>query len=404
MAGLFGDSWEDPRSMAALQLAGGLLSAGGPSRNPTNLGAGLLGGLQQYQGVMDNARRQKMLEQQMQIQQDDFGLRKQEFGLREQERQTVIAEKQRQAQIAQQRDQYLAGLAAGNPLNPAEAFRFGITPEHAKSLVESGNWGRPVVKTWKQVRGPNGVIEIGLDEYGQPVRGAQQTPFIPPKMQDLGGKVVAVDETALKPGQEFGKTMTPGEQASDSVARANLGIAGQRLALDQAQAFKPEFHDGQWVTRPNAGAPAGGATPVPGYMKPLGEGPKKQVAGIESLRSAADEYISALDNWSTGKMVSPNARAQMGTYYNNMMLQAKEAYNLGVLNGPDYQILTSIVKDPTTFGAAFVSNDTLKSQARELKRLMTKTEQAVRSTGGQQPQVVPTMRFNPATGKLEGVQ
>ena len=40
-----------------------------------------------------------------------------------------------------------------------------------------------------------------------------------------------------------------------------------------------------------------------------------------------------------------------------MMLQAKEAYNLGVLNGPDFQILQSVVTDPRSLTGAFTSKE-----------------------------------------------
>jgi hypothetical protein len=65
-------------------------------------------------------------------------------------------------------------------------------------------------------------------------------------------------------------------------------------------------------------------------------------------------------------MVNPDARAGMGNAYNNMMVQAKEAYNLGVLNGPDYAILQSVVKDPTKPGSLLTSKKALEKQATDL--------------------------------------
>lgn len=79
LGGLFGDDWNDPRSMAALQLGAGLMAAGGPSRNPTNLGMALLGGLNQYQGVMDAAKRQKLLDEEMGLRREDSTMRREEF-------------------------------------------------------------------------------------------------------------------------------------------------------------------------------------------------------------------------------------------------------------------------------------------------------------------------------------
>lgn len=114
----------------------------------------------------------------------------------------------------------------------------------------------------------------------------------------------------------------------------------------------------------------------------LGAAADKQLSGIGALGSAIDEYVKALDGFGVTDMARPDRRAAMGTKYNNMMLQAKEAYNLGVLNGPDYDILQSVIKDPTKLGSVTVSNEALKGQAIELKRMMQKTAEAVRAAHG----------------------
>ena len=98
----------------------------------------------------------------------------------------------------------------------------------------------------------------------------------------------------------------------------------------------------------------------------------KLLGGIRTLKTnlkdAISNYKTKLESFSTIDMANPNARANMGNAYNNMMLQAKEAYNLGVLNGPDYQILQSVVKDPTSAGALFVSKKALNEQASDLAK------------------------------------
>lgn len=105
-----------------------------------------------------------------------------------------------------------------------------------------------------------------------------------------------------------------------------------------------------------------------GKEKPLPEAAVKQVTGAENLKSAIVNYKEKLKDFKTLDMANPSARAEMGNAYNNMMLQAKEAYNLGVLNGPDYQILQSVVKDPTAASSVFVSKKTLDKQADELNK------------------------------------
>lgn len=116
----------------------------------------------------------------------------------------------------------------------------------------------------------------------------------------------------------------------------------------------------------------GRAIPIPGHQKDLGEGQKKQVLGVQNLSGAIDEYRAELAGWSGVDALSPDKRAGMGVKYNNMMLQAKEAYNLGVLNGPDFAILTSVITDPRSLTGAITSNEAMDKQASELKRIMQK--------------------------------
>ena len=106
--------------------------------------------------------------------------------------------------------------------------------------------------------------------------------------------------------------------------------------------------------------------PMMGGKSALPEAATKQVTGATNLKSAIDNYKDTLQGFSTLDMVNPDARATMGNAYNNMMLQAKEAYNLGVLNGPDYAILQSVVKDPTKASSLLTSKKALQQQATDL--------------------------------------
>ncbi len=125
-----------------------------------------------------------------------------------------------------------------------------------------------------------------------------------------------------------------------------------------------------WTQKRQEGMPAYSPTGI--SNKPLPAGQAKQVIGVNNLNDAADEYVKVLENFDLYDLANPNERAAMGTVYNNMMLQAKEAYNLGVLNGPDYEILTSVITDPRSINGAITSNTALIKQATELKRIMGK--------------------------------
>jgi hypothetical protein len=97
---------------------------------------------------------------------------------------------------------------------------------------------------------------------------------------------------------------------------------------------------------------------------------QKQVVGIKNTVNAIQEFRDELPNFSRWSSLNPSDRAIMNTKYRNMLLQAKEAYNLGVLNGPDLTILESIVTNPTSFSGAIIGKDVIDTQASELSRII----------------------------------
>jgi hypothetical protein len=144
---------------------------------------------------------------------------------------------------------------------------------------------------------------------------------------------------------DFKNQMSDYQKIQAANDKQRLGLEGARLNLEQQKAAQELM-----------------------FGKPLPEGALKQVTGATNLKDAIDNYKTKLKDFSTLDMANPNARAIMGNAYNNMMLQAKEAYNLGVLNGPDYQILQSVVKDPTNPSSLLVGKKTLEQQANDLSK------------------------------------
>lgn len=134
-----------------------------------------------------------------------------------------------------------------------------------------------------------------------------------------------------------------------------------RLKMSQPQVIVGQ--DGTTaILDPKTGLPMGTPKPTGEYLK--------QQTGVKNVQQAITDYRNALAGWDKGKMLSPDARAELGTYYNNMLLQAKEAYNLGVLNGPDYQILQEVVANPNSFATSLISKQALDKQASNLDDLM----------------------------------
>ena len=85
--GLLGDSWDDPKTQAALNLAAGLLSGG-------NFGQALGRGLAGYSDTLQNSERMGLLKQQTEAQATENELRKAQVAkaLKDQARQTQIEE------------------------------------------------------------------------------------------------------------------------------------------------------------------------------------------------------------------------------------------------------------------------------------------------------------------------
>ena len=223
------------------------------------LGAGGLAGLQAYQGSLDQSAQNRA---------NAFKMQQQEAAMR----------------AAENKQAYTAALASGQrQFNPNEALAAGFSIDEIKGLGEFGNLGKARVKEYREIRLPDGrVVSQGFDEFGQPV-GEGQTPFKAPTYQDLGGRVVSIDPLTGKIGGEFGKTMTPDGAASNAVARANLGISQQRLAMDRA-------NSGGYANNPMLkGAPAGYMWRPDGTLAPIPGGP---AAAALAKDKAPTEYQS----------------------------------------------------------------------------------------------------------------
>jgi hypothetical protein len=147
----------------------------------------------------------------------------------------------------------------------------------------------------------------------------------------------------------------------------------QNFEFAKAQGFKGSFNDYKNQITPYQQAQLGMDREKLDFeksksaVKPLPEGLNKQVTGSINLSDAITDYQSKIKNFGVKDFANPDKRAEMGNAYNNMMLQAKEAYNLGVLNGPDYDILQKVVRDPTNPSSLLFRNEALDKQAESLR-------------------------------------
>jgi len=131
--------------------------------------------------------------------------------------------------------------------------------------------------------------------------------------------------------------------------------------------------------------PQGNLVDVSQFRKPS-ESQEKQVIGVQNTRNAIDEFRNELSNFTRLDTLKPTERARIETKYRNMLMQAKEAYNLGVLNGPDLAILEQIIYNPTSMKGVVVGKEAIDAQASELDRIMGNIKSTVQARGGAVPQ------------------
>lgn len=311
----------------------------------------------------------------------------------------------RQADAEQRRqddDNRLRALLAEGDTDPAaladKLTRGGFLPQ-AQSVTKTAAEN---AKTQREADAAKFKLHVDKFNHGIQLLGNVQTPE--QAQQWLGWQV----QNGLMPMQAAQQQQIPTDPAAFAQWREGMQRTGLTAAqhfrdqLDRLQFGETQRHNqategatirgqdlvnarGLEANRLKAEEIAAGGKPPPGYvweapgkLKAIPGGPgdklpesqQKQVVGTQNLSNAIAEYRAELANWGGADALKPDKRALMGTKYNNMMLQAKEAYNLGVLNGPDFMILQSVITDPRSLTGAVTSNKALDRQAQELDRIM----------------------------------
>ena len=171
------------------------------------------------------------------------------------------------------------------------------------------------------------------------------------------------------------------EQERVAMDKARLEMERRRLGLAEGEFERGKYRivdtpEGQMYVSSIPGMPAIPVTgqtgqPVMGAASKMPEAQAKQVIGAQNTVNAIQEFRNALSGFTLADAANPAKRADIQLKYRNMQLQAKEAYNLGVLNGPDLTIIEQLVKDPTTVTGIFTGKKAIDKQASELSRIIT---------------------------------
>ena len=227
------------------------------------------------------------------------------------------------------------------------------------------------VKAQRELAGKTSVIEI-YSPSGQPMKvrynedsgeytplgGEKAEPFV---QIDLGNMV----ELRSPSGKVVGRLAKGAAPSAPSYSfNENTGLV---VNTKTGAVSQPRDEQGNIVD-------------VSQFRKPS-EGQEKQLIGVKNTRDAISEFRAELGNFSRLDSLKPKDRARIETKYRNMQMQAKEAYNLGVLNGPDLAILEQIIYNPTSMVGVAVGKDSIDAQAAELDRIMQNVGTTVQTRG-----------------------
>lgn len=306
------------------RLGLGLLAAAGPSFEPMSIGQRLFGAMNMYRGQKtadeDRLLRKSLIEAQTANYQGEAADRQAQAKTRE----AALARQEEERKLLTGLFTPTSGVQAaslpGGPTNEnaqaigqmpqitpqmfQQLIAAGVDPAKIKAIAEAKNLGRNEIANWKKIRTPQGVVEQGYDRFGDPVGGAIR-PYVDPVQVNQGDRITFQDPTQIQSGQQFGVNMTPGERASNALGWANNSIAGQRLALDQSNANKPQYHDGAWVTPPTFSQPQGSFTPTQAYAPPKGT-PQYQAQASDKVLNVLSDAESLIKQ-STGSYLGAGA-------------------------------------------------------------------------------------------------
>ena len=115
-----------------------------------------------------------------------------------------------------------------------------------------------------------------------------------------------------------------------------------------------------------------------GFTKPNEEFKRKTTA-LKDMDDAISMYKTELDQ--IGPQWNPDTGAKLNTYYQNLLLRAKELFNLGVLNGNDYELLQKVLSDPSGLkGNVFLGKSGLLKQIEAYTNIVNKSRANLQST------------------------
>lgn len=156
--------------------------------------------------------------------------------------------------------------------------------------------------------------------------------------------------------------------AAGASNRANRGNGGLGNAPSGYQWVRNA--DGTLSQAPIKGGPADPARLQPGELSKIRNSNKQ----IDELEKSLISYVSNLEKTSpVGRLFTRGPEvSRVETGHTDLLMQMKNLYELGVLNGPDYFLMTKIVEDPTSLMQVARGTDGLKAQTETVKSIINR--------------------------------
>lgn len=290
-----------------------------------------------------NARRMDQLEQSRRAQMNsdrEFGLQSENAGMTRSHLQALID------QIAEKRQQAEAEVAATEEALIAS----GMEPTKAKALARDPAGARSYLQQPKPAPQPRALQHVQLQN----------------------GDIATFDPAT-------------GEVKSTGVkGREPTGPAGSFIPM-----IAPDGTTSAWNPTTDVRKDA------PTDLRRVGAGGaemfKRQqaVANVEDALNRFEKSVTL-----TGPTVMPGVdKAGLQTDYENVQLQLKELFNLGVLNGPDLMLMRRILSNPTSMtsrvteglGSAKTQQAAILEQIRRVREQLQSTKRNLQTGSGQAP-------------------
>ena len=314
----FKKTQQGARNMGLLQAGLAGLMASGPSLTPTSagqaLGAAGLSGLSGYQDAMSEAERQ--------------GLQGIEFEQMQQSRQSDEAFKAA-----------LPEVFKDGKINYQAAQQLALAyPEKMGQVMSS-------LKSAQPPKAPT--VDLQFD----------------PKTGTIFNKQTG--EITYAPGFEPGQVKVGGlipDGATPEEKAAIYRREAERVAATDPKLAKDYYSLAESSLK-------GGQSNVK-QLQDLPTGVQNQVNGVNGTLDAANSLITMLGDYSQFDVLNPKKQADIQAAMRNLQLQAKEAYNLGVLNGPDLELLNEVIVQPYSARGMMIGQEGIIDSIKKFQKLI----------------------------------